>query len=43
MSPAKLLTPLAGMLLFAAAAEAQLTPPYIEYAAKFTCGIESAK
>ena len=43
MSPAKLLSPLAGMLLFATAAEAQLAPPYIEYAAKFTCGIESAK
>jgi hypothetical protein len=30
-------------LLFAAGARAQLAPPYNEYAAKFTCGTESAK
>jgi hypothetical protein len=30
-------------LLFAAGARAQLAPPYDEYAAKFTCGTESAK
>jgi hypothetical protein len=30
-------------LVFAAGARAQLAPPYLEYAAKFTCGVESAK
>lgn len=47
MSLAKMPAALAGALvfatLFAAAAEAQLAPPYVEYAAKFTCGVESAK
>jgi hypothetical protein len=30
-------------MLLAGAAEAQLAPPFLEYAAKFTCGIESTK
>lgn len=43
MSVGKITIALAGSLLLAATAEAQLAPPYVEYAAKFTCGIESAK
>lgn len=43
MSIAKIAVGFAATLLFAAAAEAQLAPPYVEYAAKFTCGVESAK
>lgn len=43
MSVAKIAVALAGTLMVAATAEAQLAPPYLEYAAKFTCGIESAK
>lgn len=44
MSFAKTLVPLAGTLLFAAGAQAQVQgakPPYVEYAAKFTCGTEA--
>lgn len=43
MSVGKMTIALAGSLLLAATAEAQLAPPYVEYAAKFTCGVESAK
>jgi hypothetical protein len=43
MSTAKMLMPLSCVLLFAAGARAQLAPPYVEYAAKFTCGQESAR
>lgn len=43
MSVAKTLMPLACTLLFAAGAHAQIAPPYVEYAAKFTCGQESPK
>ncbi len=43
MSIVKMLMPLTCTLLFAAGAQAQLAPPYVEYAAKFTCGQESAK
>ena len=41
MSVAKILLPLGSALLLAAAAAAQsLPPPFVEYAAKFTCGVE---
>lgn len=45
MSSAKMLAPLAGVLLFTVGANAQVgaAPPYVEYAAKFTCGTESVK
>lgn len=44
MSIARMLLPLGGALLLTATAQAQsLPPPYVEYAAKFTCGTESAK
>ncbi|HEU0155469.1 MAG TPA: hypothetical protein VFQ82_05310 [Stellaceae bacterium] len=44
MSVAKMLVPLGCALSFAIAAQGQsLPPPFIEYAAKFTCGAESPK
>jgi hypothetical protein len=43
MSTRKIIAPLCCVLLFAARAAAQLAPPYVEYAAKFTCGQESTK
>ena len=43
MSMRRMLVPLSCAMLLAGAAEAQLAPPYLEYAAKFTCGQESAK
>jgi hypothetical protein len=46
VSIAKILSLLSAVLacgvLYAAGAQAQLAPPYVEYAAKFTCGQESA-
>jgi hypothetical protein len=41
MPIAKMLVPLSGLMLLAGAAQAQLAPPFIEWAAKFTCGQET--
>lgn len=41
MPRAKTLVPLSCLMLLAGAAEAQLPPPFVEWAAKFTCGQET--